>query len=57
MLKIHLELAKKWKENYDRFRDKNVPVVLCRVCNRQFYADMSELHNTNCVEKSIKTKS
>jgi hypothetical protein len=55
-LKIHLELAKKWKENHNKFRDKNVPVVLCRVCNRQFFADKSEMHNTNCVEKSLKTK-
>ena len=33
-----------------------MPVILCRICNREFYADKSEIHSNNCIEKNLKTK-
>jgi hypothetical protein len=52
----HKQLGKKWKSEYDQFRVKNVPAILCRICNKEFYTDMAEIHNLNCMEKNTKTK-
>lgn len=35
---------------------QNIPSVLCRACDKQFYADMSELHNQYDTEKIEKLK-
>jgi len=29
----------KWKEDFERERCQNVPLVICRLCNSQFYAN------------------
>lgn len=52
----HKLICKKWKEDYENNRVKSMPSVLCRMCNREFYADMSDLHNKNCIDKNMKIK-
>jgi len=55
-MNYHRQLIKKWKNNYDQQRMQNIPQILCRACNRQFYADMSLLHKKYCMDKMTKTK-
>lgn len=56
VMNYHKQLIKKWKDNYDQQRMQNIPQILCRACNRQFYADMSLLHKQYCMDKMTKTK-
>ena len=50
----HKQQAKKWKETFDKTRELNMPSILCRMCNRNFYADKLEVHNKNCYERNVK---
>ena len=52
----HKLQLKKWKAQYDKHRMQNIPSVLCRACDKQFYADMSELHSRYDAEKIEKLK-
>ena len=52
----HKLICIKWKEEYDVKRVKNMPSIVCRICNRDFYAEMSELHSKNCIDKNKKIK-
>ena len=47
----NVQLAKRWKDQHENNRQKNVPSILCRICSHMFYADKSERHNTVCVKK------
>ena len=52
----HKVICTKWKEEFDVNRVKNMPTIVCRICNRVFYADMSELHSKNCIDKNKRVK-
>lgn len=56
ILHYHMTLANKWKEQYEIERNENVPLVLCIICGRRFFADMGQKHNESCVEKNLKSE-
>jgi hypothetical protein len=37
--------------NFREERKSTVPLIVCRVCNQKFYADMEKEHSKFCVEK------
>ena len=49
-------IARKWHQEYEQNRVNNIPHIICRICDREFYADKCELHNVNCLKKSSKIK-
>jgi len=53
----HKQMCKKWKLEYDSNRAKNMPSLICRNCNKSFYADMASLHNSSCKNLKLKLSS
>ena len=54
VLGYHKTITKKWKENYDKIRETNVPSIVCRMCDRNFYADKGQIHNKVCYDRQMK---
>jgi len=51
-----MTLVKKWKSTFTKEKEGFKPQILCRICNRKFFASMSDLHNKYCVEQKQKEK-